>query len=295
MEHLFGSLCSGLTFLHDNMMREEIGQTDSRPRKRARRDSDSSAILSTQHSSLEIPEDLANSISSNSLPMQALQNPADEEAETRSGSQNKNASKAKETTASQQSLRTDVLITDSQLSLPVSGTSLPSPPETKIRAIRRALEKKAQNDEIEFYLPSSISTSSQRLVPSTTANESSQHQLREAAAPPSSSPSPDAPSAAAEPHGAQDDGDSSDSGSTISLSPSAFDSQRTAAVTNDNDDPSQNSLQSDSNVRSPAANKRTRRMDAYCAVRDGTSDLWFSVYSPITGDNNNHSSEDVEL
>ncbi|KAL1954603.1 hypothetical protein VTO42DRAFT_898 [Malbranchea cinnamomea] len=321
MEYLFGHLCSGTSFSHDKMMRELVQDMGSQRKNGRRRKIDSSMAQSTQSSSLEITADQAhrNSPRSPVHTVSALLRGRNSDKRSQGGSHEGSIQMSKQTISQQSHVDQ---MASAHMPLPLSDLPLrQQSPQSKLRAIRQSLKRKAEEQEIEFYLPSSCVEScptadSQRtLITSRDQNDSQFTQCQPSSSPPRQSR--EAPTFQSFEHVTEQDTESDvdndaeeeDIESAISLSPSAFDSQPTIIEGDNNHeslpssipDGRQDGLQleldrvHDTNLRTPSTSaSRKKRMEAYRAAKTGSFELWSSFYSPVTA-GNNHSEADVEL
>jgi hypothetical protein len=293
IENLFGHLCSGQTFCHDSIMRETI--QPNRSRKRQRRDSDSSARLSTQQSSWGNlgPSDNANSPSEPSVQIiEPHEIPGRSTLQT--STSQKTLQDGKRPPAESSRKDSSIEFIDSQQYSLTQSSSFSS--SANLQAIRDALKVKAQSDELDFYLPSSF-IDSQASVAQHHATQSDQHPPHEEAEghmPASASQSGLAIPDSFPAHFSADSEGQSNAESNISLSGSAFDSQ--CSETLDSSSPDDDNL--DSDVRShyiKSLNKtRAKRIAAYRAAKSEGSGMWSDVFSPVTA-GNNHSEAELEL
>lgn len=326
MENLFGRFCSGDRFLHDEMMRKMIQDSDSQPRKRARRHSDSSVAQSTQNSSVAEAEHCDPSTSQTSS--------ARREQSRRPSQRKDDEHTEKGTTIAMSQPATLAQRSGTQPSPSHLETSTQRSTRCDARAIRHAVKRRTQGNNrdhdhvhdhdqvhvqdpgVQFHLPTSTvpqsnvtavdSQLSLRTIPE--RNESDTH--------PDSEPQHQRTSSALNAsyehdteHDTEIDDNEDDVESTVTLSTSAFDSQSTTTPAQGANDenighprPTLNTSHDDfeptashsSNSRAPSTSCRQKRMAAYRAARSGSFELWSSVYSPITA-GNNHSEADVEL
>jgi hypothetical protein len=298
IENLFGNLCSGRTFTHDSMMRETI--QPNRSRKRQRRDSDSSARLSTQQSSrgnLELPDDVASPSEPSVQIIEPHAIPARNALQT--STSQKTAQDGKRPRAEPPKHDSSVEFIDSQqLWLTQSSSSFSS--TANLQAIRDALKAKAQSDELDFYLPSSF-LDSQASVAHHHLTQHDQHPLHEEAEGhmrASTSQSVPATPDNFPAHFSLDSTEGqSDAESSISLSGSAFDSQCSDTLdpsSPDDDDPEPDIRPRSKNSLVTSSTARAMRIAAYRAAKSDGCEMWSNVFSPVTA-GNNHSEVEVEL
>ncbi|PGH29633.1 hypothetical protein GX50_07616 [[Emmonsia] crescens] len=281
MRTLFGHLCSGTNFSHDEFMRRSVKRGDDRPHKRRRMGSDSS---STRHSTQHTDSDILF-IQENELP------PIVPSTAITSRRSNSDSGRLLEMQTQQNDIYPGAAAISQQTSQDTSPESLnntssqSSSLTSQIIAIKRSLKEKQLNHELDFHITSSFSDldnetgySSQR-----TSQTQSQPQNIKSLSLPASQQRPTQDDDSQTPTGAHNyangnmqTGNPSDEESTLSLSPSAFDSQRTTTTS------------------STPSTRKKQRIAAYHAARNGTYEAWSSFYSPISA-GNNHTEEEVEL
>lgn len=320
MENLFGHLCSGSEFSHDAEMRELIDQDEElRPRKRARRYSNSTAEQSTQRSvietslSQEVPMIDLEEITYPALPQVT---PVQQRSQ-HSDEQPLNGMDIT-TTDTEQSLSAPSQLTRNGSQSQHNGYS--TSPDTRIQALKQALKQKALNNELNFDLESSLadSQSQQHLsISQPFLSSLEEEEEEEEEADKNDAHDGEEGNADEEPDKAlvdidtnpqlipeiTEEGEETDdyrSTKVSSISSSGFASQDTVPLLSDDDDidNGQEKPQTDSRPpfksgRSRASLKRThsRRMAAYRAARD---ESWPSLYSLVSA-GNNHSIREEEL
>ncbi|EGC46320.1 DNA repair protein [Histoplasma capsulatum var. duboisii H88] len=283
---LFGHLCSGSNFAHDEFMRTMSAQrSSSRPLKRKQLGSDSSSTKnSTQQTDLSI-----SFVQNNELPS-VIPSISNREHDSDSGrgpglqlQQAGNCPGATSLPSQQTSENTNL----ESYNMDSQSSSLNS----QIVAIKHILKEKHRNHELEFHLPSSFPDYSNENA----ANGDPRARISQAQPQPQnisisiSLPVPQQQTTQDDnchqpPTGTNilnDDNDSPadnflDDESTCSLSPSAFDSEQSMTDTD------------------TTSARRKRRMAAYHAARKGTYEAWSTLYSPVSAGNNN-TEEEAEL
>ncbi|OAX77475.1 hypothetical protein ACJ72_08226, partial [Emergomyces africanus] len=282
MGTLFGHLCSGTNFSHDEFMRRRVHGHDGRTQKRRRMGSDAS---STKHSTQRTDSDILF-IQENDLPpivpstpINSTKSVTDTDHYPEMQIQQNDICPGTSVIASQQTSQ------DTSLESIKHTESQMSSLNSQIIAIKRAMKEKHLNHELEFHLPSSFSdlgneNENDYLSPRATQTLS-QSQNAVSLSLPISEQCPSQEDNNQTPLGGNDhhkDGNSqlSDDESTLSLPSSAVDSQQ--AIT-----PS-----------TTASARKDRRIAAYHAARNGTYEAWSSFYSPVSA-GNNHTEEEVEL
>ncbi|PGH19107.1 hypothetical protein AJ79_00141 [Helicocarpus griseus UAMH5409] len=299
MRTLFGHLCSGTYFSHDELMRDNVQNGEYRSRKRMRLGSDaSSSRQSTQRteSSIFLNQE-------NELPPIVLSTAINEKKIDSESSQ------ALETEVQDNSRAGDAAITyqgasqDTSQETTISTNTHSSSINSKIVAIKRALKEKNLNQELEFAVTSSLSDvdngnihSSQKVSQSQPQSQSQNNNPSPVSALQQSRPEEDnARSPINDNNNSYGDDDnhcpfSSDSEYSLSLSSSAFDSQTPipsnhTMIASTTNQPSQTA---------PTSSRMKARIAAFQAARSGNSEEWFSFHSPVSA-GNNHTEEEVEL
>ncbi|OJD15301.1 hypothetical protein ACJ73_08991, partial [Blastomyces percursus] len=296
MRTLFGHLCSGTNFAHDELMRRTVERAEHRPRKGKRLRSDSSSsINSTQQTYSDI------------LPIQETERPPAIPLTAIHGRKHdSNSDRLLELQIQKDDTRPRAarLIcqqTSQNINLDSHNdmASQPSSVKSQLMAIKHALKEKHLNHELEFHLPSSLSDFGDEIDDS--SQRTSQAQARIHSQSQSQNLSAPLSLQLSQQHTTQDDNNSQTStGSnnnncnyndddysqadnpsydetTLLISLSAFDPQQT--TTADSSTPSE---------------RRKRRIAAYYAAREGTYEAWSSIYSLVSA-GNNHTEEEVEL
>jgi hypothetical protein len=307
IRNLFGHLCSGTRFVHDELMRGIAEDNDQRPRKRPRSDASLVELL-TQESIFGM------SIQKNergSTPNEIHFTATIESYTKRLGRQHDHVTQIgspEHTPAASQSARAGEEEEEEEEDDDddEEDTTTSASPNSKIRAIKLALKRYQDDHEVQFHLsssPASDSDSNAAASPSLRNHHHhhrQDHQQQQAARHHHTTSNP------SRPHKNDSGGDDTDS--IISLSPSAFDSQQTERIRNsqnNGDDgdgnttnavPSEQPAQSSmcSVEKSSSSPQRYSRIAAYRAARSGTFEAWSSFFSPVTA-GNNHTEEEVEL
>ncbi|TPX21520.1 hypothetical protein DIZ76_015479 [Coccidioides immitis] len=306
MENLFSHLCLGSIFAHDAEMRAIVKQDESRPRKKVRRNSDaSSAAASTQRSNIDAS--FPQAASSPKSP-QALEYPV---IVLSSDSEGQNSQPGKGQPAEHLDFAT--ADTDLSFSFPsqiTSNLSLSQPdelstsPGIRIQAIRQALEQKALNNEIDFFLGSSFTDSQaqsqpQGLFSPQYASSNLQHSSF-------AIPEENLEHAASDPDTQlqllsdyEDTGDNYPPSSPLSISPSAFDPQDIIEMASDDDNKDNEIDPAQATTLPPSCQDRKasmlRRMHSrISAYRAAKHETWSTLYSLISA-GNNHTVMDEEL
>ncbi|EEP81751.1 conserved hypothetical protein [Uncinocarpus reesii 1704] len=292
MENLFGHLCSGAVFSHDNEMKSMIEQDDFRPRKRPRLDSNASSTAgSTQRSNIE------TGTSQELVVPERIEYPV---IHISSDSEQQQSQQENERPLGTRQITT--VDTELSFSFPSQVTSnlsnsqpdeSSSSPDIKIQAIKQALKAKALNNELDFYFESSFADSqSQPRSSSQLDNLNTQPSVSSIAERGDSQSALDIDAniqLEAELENAEYEYASS---SPLSLSPSAFGSQESIQIPLDDDDDDVTLSPQRCEGRVVSALKRTHsRMAAYRAAKDDTWALFHSLVSA----GNNHTVEDEEL
>ncbi|WEW58316.1 hypothetical protein PRK78_003784 [Emydomyces testavorans] len=300
MQNLFGHLCSGTVFPHDNEMRDVLRQNEFRPRKKARCGSDAfSNPPSTQASNIEISSSKEIVIPS-TMPLGEITYPT---VPLSSSSQHKKVEQ--DTRRPLENIDLAIADTELSFSFPSQLTSnlsqsqpdiTPASPDARIQALKQALKQKSLENELDFYFESSFADSQSQSLPQPQARSPSNSQpffsaIEQEASHHQISPDvnsdflpPDSPSGCA--------ATEYSSSSPISLSTSAFASQETVPIPSDDDDKREDNSQIAAEPQRLARLKRTRsRASAYRAVKGGT---WPALYSLMSA-GNNHSLKDEEL
>ncbi|EEQ87763.2 DNA repair protein [Blastomyces dermatitidis ER-3] len=292
---LFGHLCSGANFAHDELMRRTIKQAEHRPQKRRRIRSDSSSsINSTQQSDSDILL-----IQETELPP-VIPIAAIHESKHDSNSDRLPELQIQEADLCPAAARRVCQQTSQNINLESRNdmTSQMSSVNSQLIAIKHALKEKHLNHELEFHLPSSLSdfgteiddssqrtsnaqaqaqaqSQSQNLSTSLSLHFSQQHTTQGGN---NSQTSTGANNNNRNYNDDDDDDSQADSPEThLSLFQSAFDLEQTTTADS-----------------STTSERRKRRIAAYRAARVGTYEAWSSIHSLVSA-GNNHTEEEVEL
>ncbi|KLJ10019.1 hypothetical protein EMPG_14575 [Blastomyces silverae] len=300
MRTLFGPLCSGTNFVHDELMRRTVKQAEHQPRKRRRMRSDSS---STRNSTQQTDSDILL-IQETELPP-VISRAAIHERKHDSNSDRLSELQIQKDDTYPGAARFVCQQTSQNINLEQQNDIAlqPSSVNSQLIAIKYALKEKHLNHELEFHLPSSLSdfgteidyssqlaskAQAQAQAQSQSQNLSTPISLQFSEQPTTHDDNNSQTSTGANNKNRNDDYNnnnnnnsqadtSPDDETTLSLSPSAFDSQQTTTA--------------DSSTTSEG---RERRIAAYHAAREGTYEAWSSIYSLISA-GNNHTEEEVEL
>ncbi|OJD17690.1 hypothetical protein AJ78_02215 [Emergomyces pasteurianus Ep9510] len=275
MRTLFGHLCSGTNFSHDEFMRSSVHGRDHRPQKRRRMGSDAS---STKQSTQKTDSDVLL-IQENELPpivpstaINGTKSEPDTDHCPEIQIQQNDISPRAATDASQQTSQDESLES-------IQNTASQSPSlNSQLIAIKRSMKEKYLNHEVEFHIPYSFSDLDNTNDYFSQRTWQAQSQTQKSVSLSSSQQRPiqeDPDSNDHEDSNSQVDNTSNDE-SALSPSSSAFDSQQTITTCTTR------------NAR------KKRRIAAYHAARNGTYEAWSSFYSPISA-GNNHTEEEIEL
>jgi hypothetical protein len=319
IRNLFGHLCSGTLFVHDELMRGNAQDDDQRPRKRPRSDASLVELL-TQESIFgtswvqenerpSTPDEIHFTTTIESTKRLGRQHdhiiqigspehtPATSQSTRRRGG---GEEEGREEEGGEEEEGEEEEVEDATTS---------ASPKSKIHAIKLALKQYQEDHEVQFHLSSSSASDSDSNAAASPSlrnhhyhrqDHQQQRATRHYHTILSANPS--------RPHKNDSGGD--DTESIISLSPSAFDSQQTEHIRNslnnnngdDGDDnvtnaipsgqPAQSSMRSVE--KSPSSPQRYSRIAAYRAARSGRFEAWSSFFAPVTA-GNNHTEEEIEL